>query len=164
MAILTGTVCSGRGLAKDRLAPFGEHIRQHLGATPIPGSLNVLLTQPVSLHHSRYVIATKGRVFWPVSINGVDALVHRWKYCPLHVVEVVSHIPLRRQFGLQDGAPVRLDLTGVIAPTPLASTLSWWLIWRGREDLYYSSDRYIWTLGKGLRRISRRAGQRLPTT
>jgi CTP-dependent riboflavin kinase len=146
MAILTGTVCSGRGLAKEHLAPLGERFRQHLGAMPMPGSLNVLLDRPVSLHHGRSVLAARDRAFWPVSINGVDALAHRWRYCPLHIVEVVSHIPLRRHFGLQDGASVRIDMTGVIAPTPLSAALSWWLIWRGREALFYS----------------KRAGHRLP--
>jgi hypothetical protein len=162
MAIFTGTVCSGRGLAKDQLAPLHEQLGQYLGAPPMPGSLNVLLRQPVSLHDGRPVIATSGRAFWPVSFNGIDALVHRWRYCPLHVVEIVSHIALRRHFGLQDGASVRIDLTGAIAPTPLSSTLSWWLAWRGREALFYSNDAYTQKMRKRFRRTFQRAGQWMP--
>jgi hypothetical protein len=159
MSIFIGKVCSGRGIATGQLDALRPQFDQHLGSPPAPGTLNVLLDGPVNLHLAHASIIIPKCAFWLVKFNGIDTLAYRWQHCPLHVVEIVSHLPLRNHFGLQDGAPVELDLGGAIAATPLTSKVCWWLLWRGRERLFYSSNSYDRRLLKYLARIARRASQ-----
>lgn len=159
MSIFIGSVCSGRRIAADHLNALRPLLDRHLGSPHTPGTLNVLLDCPVSLHPARAAIIGPQRAFWPVKFNGLDVLAYRWQRCPLHVVEIVSHLPLREHFRLQDGAPVTLDMSGVIAAMPWRSKVCWWLLWRGRERLYYSSDSYHRRMRKRLRGMARRACQ-----
>jgi hypothetical protein len=164
MSIVTGCVCSGRRMAADHLDVLRPQLDRYLGSPHMPGTLNVVLHSPVNLDLEHAAIVVAKRAFWPIRFNSVDVLAYRWQRCPLHVVEIVSHLPLRKHFGLQDRAQVTLDMSGVVTATPLSSKLCWWLVWRGRERLFYASDNYQRRMRKRARWLTRRAGQKIAGT
>lgn len=155
MSILRGEVCSGRGKATRRLEPLSALLAPLLGGSPVPGSLNLITRQPVVLN-PRAAAWGDGRLFWKIELNGLPCLAYRYSRCPLHVIEVVAAEHLRDRFFLKDGDAVEISIAPeMIAPTSPLRSLCWALIWRGREEAYFSDDAYVHRAQKFLRPVTR---------
>ena len=135
---------AGRGKAGGYVESSADEIERLTGWAPFPGTLNLVARVPVKLDPARAKTFGGGhRLVWPARLNGIDVLVYRVKSLPDHVFEIVSPQRLR---GVFDDAQLQ-DLTLVIDRSFIARTgwlesLAWRLVWKGRETLYYSDDRY----------------------
>ncbi len=141
---LSGTAISGRGAAKQHMAPYATTFLRYFGRTAVPGTLNVVLRQPLSLSLAKVGFVFEGRrFFWPATLGGIRCLAYRHKGCPLHVVEIVSDVHLREQLKLKDGDAVSLELEAdLVSRVPPLARMAWRLAWSRREQLYYTNDRY----------------------
>jgi len=154
-----GKVVRGRGKGAERIAALDRCLRPILGASPVPGTVNIVLLRPIEFDPAAAVLTIDGkRMFWPIRLGNLPCLAYRWRGCPLHIVEVVSTMRLRDELGLADGSMVRLE---VADPWPLrtGSLLAWLALWAFRKERYYGSESYAestkrWPLLRGL------AGQR----
>jgi riboflavin kinase, archaea type len=140
--ILVGTVDSGRGRARQHLSEHAQVLARYLGAPPVPGSLNLVLRQPVGFDFQQCRVVCNGRFFWAASVAGVPALAYRWKGCPLHIVEMVAAVRLRSQLAADDGDEVSIIVEGTRSLT-LKQYISWWILWGLRRDSYYKSNRPV---------------------
>jgi hypothetical protein len=143
-AIVTGTVVMGRGNARKHLAQSRQELRELLGTELFPGSLNVILKRPLRLREAAALRFDSGmRLLWPATMNGAPVWLYRWRWAPLHVVEVLSTVGLRQTFQLVDGSAVTLSISSErLGAVSLLSTLAWSAFWLGRRDWCYSNDRY----------------------
>jgi hypothetical protein len=141
---LTGVVVGGRGKATERVEQLSGSIAPLLGAAPYPGTLNVILRWPIELELNavRLTTSDRKRAFWPITVAGLPCLAVRFPSCPMHIIEVVSHLHLRSVLGLSDGRGVVLDVPDA-RRVPLLRMLGWAAVWACRRDYYYTSDRYV---------------------
>ena len=139
-----GFLVSGRGKAASQLAHHNKKLERYFLCRPHPGSLNLVLKESLSFcPKSAAFFGSDSEGFWQVSIAGLDCLVRRWKGCPLHILEIVSPINMRGYFDIDNGQAVEVEIeSSHIANHGWISWLVWALIWKFREDWYYSSDRY----------------------
>lgn len=161
--LLGGRVSSGRGAASPGLARASALYEELLGRPPVPGTLNIVLDEPVELSATRAVLSVDGSQYsWRASLNGSPCLAHRWRACPLHIIEVVSDRRLRADDGIRDGDHVQLALArDLIVSLPLVRLVAWALLWRFRERLFYTSNRYT-KLTRNLGLLTRLSWQKVP--
>ncbi len=152
---LVGTICSGRGLARTHLHEHASELARYLGAPPVPGSLNLVLGRPVGFDFKQCRLACKGRFFWAASVAGIPALAYRWLTCPLHIVEIVAPVALRSTLGVSERDKLSITVEGATALTP-QQYLVWSILWRLRQDSFYSSNRQF----SGFKRFRRYATQK----
>lgn len=143
MTITTfGRVTSGRGIASKQGFFKDPALISLLGAEPFPGTLNLLLNEPIDLPVSEALVLNGGRSwFWLATFEGRRCLAHRWTKCPLHVVEIISDVKLRDHLGdrhLQ--VEVTLPSAGRLS---FIRRISWSFLWRGYEEQYYKNDKYL---------------------
>jgi hypothetical protein len=153
--ILVGTVCSGRGVAREHLDRHAADLGSLLGAPPVPGSLNLVLRRPVGFDFQQCRLAWKRQFFWAASVAGVPALAYRWLSCPLHIVEIVAPVMLRTTLGASDGDKVSITVEGTTALTP-QQYLVWSILWGLRQHSYHASARQF----PGLKRFRKYATQK----
>ena len=141
---LVGNVISGRGNAVADIGSNAEELKSKLGEGLIHGTLNIVLPRPLRFNDKNAVIFDKGnRFLWSASLNGVPVWLYRWRGAPLHVVELISHVPLRNKFGLRDGDEVRLQMQqDDISPTSFLARLAWSAAWFGRRRWFYMNGKY----------------------
>ena len=92
MVVVRGRVIKGKGgYGKN---PHRPEVAAHFNNTPIKGTLNIALDQPIRLRHEKKLISR----FWPSYIEGIPCLITRTSHTPLHIVEVISdeQLPCRR--------------------------------------------------------------------
>jgi len=141
--LTTGVVVSGRGKGAKRIAEFAPKLAVLLGERPLSGTLNVLLSRPMEFDTNRAISVIDGkRFFWRISLNGVPCLAYRWRGCPLHVVEVVSHRCLRTDLGLTEGSAVEIDAYDAKRAS-LPRLFAWASLWAFRRGRYYTSQEYV---------------------
>lgn len=153
--VVVGTVTAGRGNAKRHLAENAQELRELLGTELFPGSLNVILKRPLRLQESAALRFDGGmRMLWPATMQGSPVWLYRWRWAPLHVVEVLSTVGLRQTFRLENGNPVTLSISEErLGAVSLLSTLAWSAFWLGRRDWCYSNDRYYQRTTRWCRRL-----------
>ena len=145
---LKGKVVRGRGQATAALVPFHQDIAGFLGKPVVPGSLNVVAARPIlfSLDHAvlKYRNGAGGeRWFWPVTVSGIPCLATRWKWCPLHILEIVSPVYLRAAKGVIREGQIDIEISHEsVRLLPWEKRVGWWLVWKGREALWYESNGY----------------------
>ena len=135
---LEGVVCAGRGRGASAINDNSDRIAEILGATPYPGTLNVILNRPLTLKGG-VPLDAKAKHFGVYSeINGTPCLIERWKGGPLHVLEIVSSSFLREALGLKDGQIVELSVPkgSLVEPSGWRSWL-WSLFYKDRPEGYY---------------------------
>lgn len=154
-AAVVGTVVVGRGNAAKDLAKNAQQLRELLGTELFPGSLNVILKRPLRLQEATALHFDSGnRLLWPATMQGTPVWLYRWRWAPLHVIEVVSTVGLRKTLGLADGNLVTLSITPErLGAVSLLSTLVWSAFWLGRRDWCYSNDRYYQRTSRWCRRL-----------
>ena len=84
MVVIRGRVIKGKGGYGK--APHGPEVAAYFKNTPVKGTLNIALDQPVRLRHVKTLIS----MFWPSYIEGIPCLITRTSRTPLHIVEVIS--------------------------------------------------------------------------
>ena len=141
---IVGTVASGRGQSTTHIRIHSAELKEKLGQDLVEGSLNVILNRPVKLVAERAIVFDGGkRLLWPATIEGQCGWALRWVRAPLHVVEFVAPVHLRRLLDLKDGTPVRIGIrAGDVAPLGTVSHIAWFMIWAGRRHWFYSGDTY----------------------
>jgi hypothetical protein len=142
-------------MARTHVDSSAKEIERLTGWAPFPGTLNIVARVPIKLDPKKAERFAGGRrMIWPARLNGIDVLVYRVKDFPDHVFEIVSPQRLRSVF---DDAQLQ-DLTlgidrSLIARIGWLERLAWMLVWKGREALYYSNDRYEMRARRIMRRF-----------
>src|SRR6185437_10804648 len=105
--VLSVRVTSGRRRASRELLGWAGQLEGFAGEKLQPGSLNVYLDRPLRLCKAGALrFDGGGRMLWRASLNGLPVLLYRWRECPFHIIEILSAVDLRTQFGLRDGDAV----------------------------------------------------------
>ena len=150
MIKIAGIVRSGRGAAAAQIAEIQSELEGIVNAAIIPGTLNIILDQPLRLNEAEARFFDQNlRMLWPATLNGIDVWVYRWKHTALHVVEVLSSVHLRDRFGLKDGDRVTLTMRSdhIDRISRMGRTV-WAIVWVGRRDWCYTNDGYYVGLRK----------------
>jgi CTP-dependent riboflavin kinase len=145
LRIISGKAVSGRGNAAFQLDWSDPRFYEALGASPIPGTFNVLLDEPLLLvGDGKEDFTAFHRLFVRGTLEGVgEVLIHRWRGAPLHVLEIVSSRRIRDILGLQDHGAVSLIITEKrLGSLSFAQRFAHLLVWKWREEWYYKHDWY----------------------
>lgn len=143
---LEGMVVKGRGQASSQLTASAAELKAITNEVLYPGSLNVILHQPVRLAPDQAIVFGGGRwLLWRGWLNGIPIWLFRWSMAPLHVVEVLSSTHLRSALNLADGSRVRIELDAdQLYPVSWGDKVAWRAIWSGRKTWSYTSDAYYY--------------------
>ena len=144
---LHGRVISGRGTASQS-AVGPSPISDFFGELQAPGSLNVALDGPVRFDPKQVAIPKEGRAYyWPAEINGSRCLMTRADGHPLHIVEILSPLHLRKEFNLRDGDAVTLEVSPNLTTSLSRGTgIAWGIFW-GFRGSWYASRTYRTLIG-----------------
>ena len=144
---LRGRVISGRGTAS-RLGVRESPISDFFGELQAPGSLNVVLEEPVRFDPEKVAFPGGLRAYyWPAEINRSRCLLTRAKGHPLHVVEVLSPYRLREKFQLKDGNSVEIKVaSNLIVDLSWGIKAIWGIFWKFRGG-WYASRAYRTLIG-----------------
>ncbi|WP_201170829.1 DUF120 domain-containing protein [Halorhodospira halophila] len=148
LAPLPGRVQSGRGIATLHCCNHSKEIESALGYSPYPGSLNIILDQPVRLAlENAYVFDHGHRYLWQARLLKHPVFLYRWDLTPLHICEIIADRNLRSYFHFQDGDRVTIEVGKCIPHAPdIFSKAGWFFLWFGRKKWFYTSDHYErWT-------------------
>jgi len=118
--ILTGRVCSGRGIAGQRLRLIEPVIASRLGFVPFPGTLNLRLNKIVSFPPAaiyfdidKFIAGDKPFRFYSADIYGYKVLIARSFSCldvSDDLLEIISPVNLRSYLRISDGDTIELVL------------------------------------------------------
>src|SRR5690554_6844017 len=153
MVKVEGRVCSGRALASDHLAQHRVQLSRLLGVDPQPGSLNIVLSQPLKLSAESgvWLGQDKHRMVWEAYLDEYRVLLYRWHGCPLSVIEVISDLHLRSELEFTDDASVTLTICrNYLEDIRVRALLGWILLWKWRAPLYYKSGYERWIVSAQL--------------
>ncbi|MBK1735069.1 hypothetical protein CKO15_07175 [Halorhodospira abdelmalekii] len=153
--MFSGCVASGRGIAGGQVTTHQERLRRLTGVALYPGSLNLILSEPVRLARRRRKRFAHGLYIWPGWLSAPDAATEphhtypvwllRWCDAPLHIIEVLATERLRTRFDLHDGDRLQIHLKRrCLSPVAPEERLLHAAIWGGRRGAwYYSHDDYV---------------------
>jgi hypothetical protein len=141
---VAGQVVAGRGLAGAELVNLREQIQAIVGEPLCPGSLNIVLNHPVRLLDAAgFSFDLDYRTLWQASLGGMDVWVYRWRESPLHIVEILSSVHLRKRLNLKNGDTVTLRVSRVqLGEIRLLERFIWAALWTGRRRWFYSHKFY----------------------
>jgi CTP-dependent riboflavin kinase len=118
--ILMSRVCSGKGIAGQRLRSIEPVIASKLGFVPFPGTLNLQMDKIVSFPSSavcfdldKFIAGDKPFRFYSADIYGNKVLIARSFSCldvSDDLLEIISPVNLRCHLGLSDGDTIELAL------------------------------------------------------
>lgn len=149
---LTGLVTSGRGIASGIVRELNGRIFPFLGGEPFPGTLNVAVNAPFLLKGGIQLDDKGKRIAVRARIGNIPCLVYRWNGAPLHIVEVIAPVALRKSLMLSDGQAVDLHVTpGHIERPGRLRTRFWRLFYEGRVQSYYDDHMYSLYTGSGFK-------------
>lgn len=141
-----GVVASGRSQARVIMNEKSRELRALVGVDLQPGSLNLVLEEPLRLVTEKSVRFDRDlRYLWKAQLVGSErpVWIYRWRGCPLHVCEIVSPVHLRTDLGLADGDRMTLIIEAeVIGRVGQLARVVWSLLWQGRQHHYYGSESY----------------------
>ena len=142
--VFRGTVLSGRGKARKHMEDEYDAFRAATGEDLIPGSLNLILSEPVLLNLETALVISGGkRMLWRAELSGLPVWIYRFRNAPLHVIEVLASVRLREALALQDGGAATLSVSRRdIDALPLKRWLAWCFLWKGRRSWSYHKDWY----------------------
>ncbi|APE32119.1 hypothetical protein BOX17_14865 [Halomonas aestuarii] len=141
MAIFSGVVVAGRGMAGGHVSRHMEELSVITRQALFPGSLNVVLDKPLNLDSRCAATFDHGNRFvWEASIGRRRVWLYRWKGMPFTIVEILADCRLRDVMELVNGSRVDIAISNdVVAPLGFRHRLSSFLLWGlGRKYLYYS--------------------------
>lgn len=150
MACVQGKIVKGRGIGKSVIEKINN---SNYSGLPIlfKGTLNIVSDLPVFFNYESSSIKIGNFYFFPIYINGVDCFVIKWRKCPAHIFEVVSEYNLSYKINIKEGSRVTLEIDNFyIYQKRLCKYVSWFLVWKFRENLYYSNNYYQFLINKSL--------------
>lgn len=142
MQFVEGKIVSGRGIGTLIVKKINLDTGDNL---PIfyEGTLNIILSKPIFFNNSLAFAKVNDFFFFPITMNGVNVFVIRWKKCPAHVFEIVSSHDLNRQIEINTGAAVSIYVNdSILCNNCYIKKSLWFLLWEGRKHLYYSDNYY----------------------
>jgi len=141
---VTGRVTSGRNRASALVGTHTDEIEELTGLRCIPGSLNVVLEQPVRLQTESALVFGVDRMLWHAQVGQLTVLAARWRRARLHILELYATVNLRDALSVADGQTITVTMDKAdFAPLSQRDALAWHWFWsKGRGHLYYSSDFY----------------------
>ncbi|MCC5827186.1 hypothetical protein [Alkalimonas sp.] len=148
--LISGFVVNGRGIATKRTSHSIEKLSQITSKKIIPGSLNFVSTFPVFLDRQKSFYKDERGFFWKGKLQGLDIIIHRWSFCPLHVFEIYADTHLRTALKIDINKKISLEIDDYNVDFNRHSKkmlLSWFLLWKFREKYYYS-DMYFSMIGR----------------
>ncbi|MEH6633787.1 MAG: DUF120 domain-containing protein [Halopseudomonas aestusnigri] len=157
---ITGILVSGRGYGADMVMVNQRIIEDKLDATPYPGTLNIVLDVPLLLKRADQ-LDEKGKLFGVRGIiNDIPCLLYRFNYTPLHVLEVIAPVHLRKTFGLKDGQEIEILVSeeNITSPTSWRCRV-WELFYKGRLEVYYDDRMIKLFLSRGIKFFHKKACQ-----
>jgi len=122
---ILGEVVSGIGEGRYYVEQYKDRIKEYLGFTPYPGTLNLLIIFPKTIYDALYNVEpiiipgfTKGgRTFgdvkaYKVRINGIEGaiVVPSRTIHPPRVAEIIAPVCLREKLNLKDGSRVKVEV------------------------------------------------------
>lgn len=122
---ILGEVVSGIGEGRYYVEQYKDRIKEYLGFTPYPGTLNLLIIFPKTIYDALYNVEpiiipgfTKGgRTFgdvkaYKVRINGIEGaiVVPSRTIHPPRVAEIIAPVCLREKLNLKDGSKVKVEV------------------------------------------------------
>ncbi|EHR79514.1 riboflavin kinase [Thermococcus litoralis DSM 5473] len=122
---ILGEVVSGIGEGRYYVEQYKDRIKEYLGFTPYPGTLNLLIIFPKTIYDALYNVEpiiipgfTKGgRTFgdvkaYRVRINGIEGaiVVPSRTIHPPRVAEIIAPVCLREKLNLKDGSKVKVEV------------------------------------------------------
>lgn len=122
---ILGEVVSGIGEGRYYVEQYKDRIKEYLGFTPYPGTLNLLIIFPKTIYDALYNVEpiiipgfTKGgRTFgdvkaYKVKINGIEGaiVVPSRTIHPPRVAEIIAPVCLREKLNLKDGSKVKVEV------------------------------------------------------
>jgi hypothetical protein len=157
-------IVSGRGLASSLRQREIADLAVIAGREIVPGSLNLIAPDPVYLKRDAAVLVRGIHMFFPATLGDVPVFVHRWRGAPAHIFEIFAAQHLRSHLGLRDSDTVALAMPGEAIDhhrtACIRHRLSWALVWKLRERLFYSHDPYAtWVQTRWRVRYTWRANQ-----
>ncbi len=139
--ILRGRVTSGRRVGAGFVQMNSERLGALLGSAPYPGTLNVVLEQPIILKRAIQLDAEGKKFGVQAAVNGVPCIVYRWLGAPMHVAEIIAAAPLRQALSLKDGQAVELSLPGKYAAPVVGWRLGIWnSFYKAVPEAYYETS------------------------
>lgn len=152
--LINAKVVSGRGMATDRRSGDIAELSRQLGISLINGSLNLVSLKPTWLDSkSAIYIGKKGHMYWHATLEGMPVIVNRCRGdCPAHIYEIYASSRLRDALNLKDNSTVQISLNKDTLNSEenksIKHKITWYILWFGRETLYYKSNKYISFLRK----------------
>lgn len=144
---ISGFVLGGRRRAAHARALDVERLSVLTGTQLVSGSLNLISRKAVFLRREEAFLIVGEHAYWKAQINGVPVIVNRWLGCPAHVYEVFASVHLRSTLSLDDASEVCLTLPLAYVDRArtqaLGHRLVWFAVWRWRERLFYTGERYL---------------------
>ena len=141
MAVFSGVVVSGRGMAGDHVSCVADELCDITRQQLYHGSLNVVLDKPLNLD-SRHAVRFdhEARYLWNAMMGGHQVWLYRWKGTPYNIVEILADCRLRDVLGLVDGSHVEISISNTyVVSLSIADHLSCFMLWGlGRKYLFYS--------------------------
>ncbi|ALV62569.1 DNA-binding HTH domain in riboflavin kinase / CTP-dependent archaeal riboflavin kinase [Thermococcus sp. 2319x1] len=122
---ILGEVVSGVGEGRYYVEQYKDRIKEYLGFTPYPGTLNLLIIFPKTIYDALYNVEpitipgfTKGgRTFgdvkaYKVRINGIEGaiVVPSRTIHPPRIAEIIAPVCLRDNLNLKDGSKVKVEV------------------------------------------------------
>jgi len=122
---IVGEVVSGVGEGKYYVEQYKERIREYLGFSPYPGTLNILVVFPKTIYEALYNVepitipgfSKGGRTFgdvkaYKVRINGINGaiVVPSRTIHPPKIAEIIAPTCLRKKLNLKDGSKVKVEV------------------------------------------------------
>lgn len=146
--VVSGRVTSGYGHATFHIRDNARKIRSALGERLVEGSLNIVLKHPLMFRRDsaiqiRFHRGWSPQLYWRGRLNGIDVWLYRWDDIPLHIVEVVSAVYLRKHLNLSDGDEVRIAVRKCdVGRVSSVGRLTWLLFWLGRKRWSFTKYTY----------------------
>lgn len=145
----TGSLTRGRGIGKGVMKSLTPKLKAK-NFEFFPGTLNLLLSKPapINLDLAEFEIDLTW-FFFPGTINGYPCYFLCHPKCPDHIIEVIADNNLTDIFSLHIGSSVNIEIDSkYLNKGNLWRKFYWYLIWKGREKLYYENYWYQWFMGK----------------
>lgn len=143
-----GQVRSGRGVAALHIRENAKELKDAIGENLIEGSLNLVLRHPlIFINENAIKFDHDNRFLWPAYLNGIQVWLYRWQHTPLHIVELLSTVHLRKTLNLRDGDKIKVEMRKAdVGVVPNVGKLAWNLCWLGRWHWYYTNDSYYFRI------------------
>jgi hypothetical protein len=144
-----GKICRGRGIGRSIVEKINHHNWKSL---PIlfNGTLNIIIKQPIFLDENlaSFILFNKYYLF-EAKINGAKCFIFKWKKCPPHIFEIVSPCDLSTYFTISFKKEVKITIDkSFLKGGNLIDLMIWYLVWKYREDFYYSHKGYSYVVNK----------------